>query len=160
MTSKNVPMTKEGAQALRDELRQLIDIERPMIAQAISDARELGDLKENAEYHAAKDQQGHIEARISFIQNQIQHAQIIDITSFTNHDKVLFGSTITLLNLDNDQIMKIQLVGEHEADIKSGKMSITAPIARACIGKEMGDVAEVETPNGMAEYSIEKIEYI
>tara|TARA_E500000178_G_C16721733_1_gene617533 strand:- start:81 stop:587 length:507 start_codon:yes stop_codon:yes gene_type:complete len=159
MSLGRIPMTKEGAQALKQELKNLTDVERPNIAQAISEARELGDLKENAEYHAAKDQQGLIEARISFIQNQLKNAQVIDITNIPNEGKVIFGTTVTLLNIDDDKRMKVRFVGETEADIKQGKMSITAPIARACIGKVVGDVVEVDTPSGLIPYEIESVDH-
>ncbi len=153
-------MTKEGAVALKQELKKLIDVDRPNIAQAISDARELGDLKENAEYHAAKEQQGLIEARISFIQDQMKNSQVIDISNIPNTGKVIFGTTVTLLNIDDDKRMTVRFVGELEADIKQGKMSVTAPIARACIGKSIGEVVEVETPSGIISYEIESVEHI
>ena len=152
-------MTKEGAVALKQELKKLIDVDRPNIAQAISDARELGDLKENAEYHAAKEQQGLIEARISFIQDQMKNSQVIDISNIPNTGKVIFGTTVTLLNIDDDKRMTVRFVGELEADIKQGKMSVTAPIARACIGKSIGEVVEVETPSGIISYEIESVEH-
>ena len=145
---------------IRDELRRLIDIERPAISQAIGAARELGDLKENAEYHAAKDQQGLMEARISFLQDQLKRAHIIDITKIQPTGKVLFGTTLTLVDLDQDKTMTVRIVGEQEADLKSGKLSVTAPLSRSCIGKEVGDVVTVETPNGSREYEIKAIEHL
>ena len=160
MSIHRVPMTVEGAQTLKQELKKLIDVDRPNIAQAISAARELGDLKENAEYHAAKEQQGLMEARISFIQDQMKNAQIIDITTITNEGKVLFGTTVELENIDDGKTMKVKFVGELEADIKLGKMSVTAPIARACIGKTVDEVVEVETPSGIVCYEIKSVEYI
>ena len=158
--SPSIPMTKAGEQALRQELRHLIDVERPAIAQAIAAARELGDLKENAEYHATKDQQGLIEAKISFLQNQLKNAQVIDISKIPNKGKVLFGTTITLCDSESEKTMTVRIVGEQEADLKQSKLSITSPIARACIGKEVDDIAVVETPSGNIEYVIEKIEHI
>ena len=160
MITTRVPMTVEGAQALKNELKQLKEVERPNISKAIGEARELGDLKENAEYHAAKEQQGMIEAKIKFLQSRLNQAQIIDITKIQNQGRVIFGTTVTLLNLDNDVTLTVRLVGEEEADIKAGKMSITAPIARACVGKETGDVVEVALPEGMSEYEIVAIEHI
>lgn len=159
MSLGRIPMTKEGALALKQELKKLMDVDRPNIAQAISDARELGDLKENAEYHAAKEQQGLIEARISFIQDQMKNSQVIDISNIPNTGKVIFGTTVTLLNIDDDKRMTVRFVGELEADIKQGKMAVTAPIARACIGKSIGEVVEVETPSGIISYEIESVEH-
>ena len=156
----SIPITKAGAQAIRDELRQLIDVERPAISQAIGAARELGDLKENAEYHSAKDQQGLMEARISFLQDQLQRAQIIDITKIQPTGTVLFGTTVTMTDLSQDKTMTVRIVGEQEADLKSAKLSVTAPLARACIGKRIGDVATVETPSGAREYEIEAIAHL
>ncbi len=159
MSLGRIPMTKEGAQALKQELKKLTEVDRANIAQAISDARELGDLKENAEYHAAKEQQGLIEARISFIQDQMKNSQVIDISNIPNSGKVIFGTTVSLLNIDNDKRMTVRFVGELEADLKAGKMAVTAPIARACIGKSIGDVVEVETPSGVVNYEIESVEH-
>lgn len=152
-------MTKKGEQALKDELKQLIEIERPAVSKAISEAREHGDLKENAEYHAAKDKQGLIEARIAFIQSRLKHSQVIDVSRLKNTGTVTFGATVTLLNCDNEKEMTFQIVGEDEADLKVKKLSITAPIARACIGKSVGDDFEVETPSGTTEYEITVIEF-
>ena len=160
MESTGVPMTKAGEQALKEELKHLIDVERPSISKAISEAREHGDLKENAEYHSAKDKQGMIEARIAFIQSRLQNAQVIDIARFQGKDTVMFGATLTLLHLDTEKRMVFQIVGEEEADLKKQKLSVTAPLARACIGKAVDDVVEVQTPSGVAEYEITKIEYI
>lgn len=160
MITNRVPMTVEGAQALKDELKHLKEVERPNISKAIGEARELGDLKENAEYHAAKEQQGMIEAKIKYLQSQINQAQIIDITKISNQGRVIFGATVTLVNLADDKELTVRLVGEEEADIKAGKMSITAPIARASVGKEIGDVVEVQLPDGISEYEIMAIEHI
>ena len=160
MITTRVPMTVEGAQALKDELKRLKEVERPNISKAIGEARELGDLKENAEYHAAKEQQGLIEAKIKYLQGQINQAQVIDITMITNQGRVIFGATVTLLNLSTDKSLTVRLVGEEEADIKAGKMSITAPIARACVGKPVGDFVEVDLPEGVCEYEIISIEHI
>ena len=160
MITTRVPMTVEGAQALKDELKRLKEVERPNISKAIGEARELGDLKENAEYHAAKEQQGLIEAKIKYLQGQINQAQVIDITMIPNQGRVIFGTTVTLLNLSTDKSLTVRLVGEEEADIKAGKMSITAPIARACVGKSVGDFVEVDLPEGACEYEIISIEHI
>lgn len=161
MTNFNkIPMTVQGEQKLKKELQQLIQEERPQISSAIGEAREHGDLKENAEYHAAKEKQGMIEARIAFIQGQLKNAQVIDIQKVADNDHVVFGATVSLINLEDEKKLRFQIVGEEEADIKQEKLSITAPIARACIGKQIGDTLEVSTPNGLVEYELENIEYI
>lgn len=153
-----VPMTIEGAAQLKQELEHLKTL-RPQISQAIGEARELGDLKENAEYHAAREQQGLTEARIRDIEAKLSNAQIIDVATIRD-TKVVFGATVHLLNLDTDEEIRYQIVGEEEADISAGKISITSPIARALIGKEAEDIADVNTPSGIVEYEITKIEYI
>ncbi|MEC8063770.1 MAG: transcription elongation factor GreA [Pseudomonadota bacterium] len=160
MITTRVPMTVEGAQALKEELKRLKEVDRPNISKAIGEARELGDLKENAEYHAAKEQQGLIEAKIKYLQSRLNQAQVIDITMIPNQGRVIFGATVTLINCDTDKSLTVRLVGEEEADIKSGKMSITAPIARACVGKSIGDFVEVDLPEGGSEYEITAIEHI
>jgi len=154
-----VPMTVDGAKLLRDELSQL-KIKRPQISKAIAEARELGDLRENAEYHAAKEQQGLVEARIRDIESKLSNAQIIDISKITNNNRIVFGATVHLINVDTDKELCYQIVGEEEADIKQAKISITSPIARSLIGKKIDDTAQVMTPNGMIEFEIVKIEYI
>ncbi len=147
------PMTIIGHAALETELKQLKTVERPVIINAIAVARDHGDLKENAEYHAAKEKQGFIEGRIQELETKMSLAQIIDITKM-NGDRVVFGATITIVNEDTDEESTYQVVGEDEANIKDGKISITAPIARAMIGKEVGDVFEVHAPSGARGYEI------
>lgn len=153
-------MTAIGAAKLRDELEHLKRTERPNIIKAIAEARSHGDLKENAEYHAAKEQQGFIEGRILHIENMLSNANIIDVTRLPKEGKVVFGSTVKLINLSTDNIMVYQIVGEEEADVKIGKLSFTSPIARAIIGKFEGDYVEVTTPNGLIEYEISSVEYL
>ena len=155
-----IPMTVSGMEKLREELNRLKNIERPKISKAIGEARELGDLKENAEYHAAREQQGFVEGRIQEIESKLSLAHVVDVSKLSNNGKIIFGSTTQLLNLDNDQECKYQIVGEDEADIKKSKISVSSPIARALIGKEVGEVVEVNTPNGIVEYEISKVEYI
>ena len=152
------PMTVQGHAALEAELKQLKSVERPYIINAIAVAREHGDLKENAEYHAAKDKQGFIEGRIQELESKLSKAEIIDPTKLSG-DTVKFACTVTIVNEETDEESCYQIVGEDEADIKSGKLSITAPIARAMIGKECGDVIEVQAPGGSKSYEIIKIEY-
>jgi transcription elongation factor GreA len=157
---KKVPMTISGAEHLKEELHQLKTLKRPQVIAAIAEARAHGDLKENAEYHAAKEMQGFIEGRISEIENKLASAQIIDVTKMSNHGKVIFGSTIRLLNTKNDEEVTYQIVGEDEADIKHSKISVASPIARALIGKEEGDSVDVQTPAGLVNLEIDKVEYI
>ena len=154
------PMTLNGAEALRAELDKLRREERPRIVQAIAEAREHGDLKENAEYHAAREQQGFVEGRIKEIEAKLSHAQVIDITRMEPGDKVIFGSTVTLINLETDESVTYQIVGDDEADVKSGLISITSPISRAVIGKLEGDEIVVTTPAGEVEYEISEVQYI
>ncbi|ODC04734.1 transcription elongation factor GreA [Terasakiispira papahanaumokuakeensis] len=157
---QKIPMTVAGEQALRDELDHLKSVERPRIIEAIAEARELGDLKENAEYHAAREQQGFIEGRIQEIEGKLSNAQVIDITKLPKTTKVIFGSTVSLLNLDTDEAVRYTIVGEDEANIAQNKISLTSPIARALIGKEEGDVATVTTPRGEVEYEVSEVHYI
>lgn len=157
---QKIPMTVAGEQALRDELDHLKSVERPRIIEAIAEARELGDLKENAEYHAAREQQGFIEGRIQEIEGKLSNAQVIDITKLPKTTKVIFGSTVNLLNLDTDEEVRYTIVGEDEADIAQHKISLTSPIARALIGKEEGDIATVTTPRGEVEYEVSEVHYI
>ncbi len=153
-----VPLTERGAIKLQDELKRL-KAERPQISAAIATAREHGDLRENAEYHAAKEQQGLAEARIRDIEGKLSNAQIIELDKVNAAGKVVFGATVHLANVDNDEQTRFQLVGEDEADIKSGRLSISSPIARALVGKEEGDVVDVETPGGKLTYEITRVEY-
>lgn len=156
---KRFPMTKEGAKKLQEELEHLEKVERPKVIQAISEARAHGDLKENAEYHAAKEQQGFVEARIRDIKSKISHAQIIDVTTMKNEGVVIFGSTVQLLNLETEEQHHYHIVGDDEADMKHRKISVSSPIARALIGKSKGDEVEVTTPAGIVAYEIVAVEY-
>jgi len=157
---KRFPMTKEGYDKLEVELNDLKSIQRPNISKAIGEARELGDLKENAEYHAAREQQSFIEARIQNLENKISYAQVVDVTSFVGTDKVLFGATVTLLNISDDKTHTYKLVGEDEADLKENKLSITSPLARELVGKSKEDIIDLDTPKGLVEYEIQKVEFI
>lgn len=159
MTAKH-PLTAKGAQMLREELKKLKSEERPRIVEAIATARAHGDLKENAEYHAAKEQQGLMEARIRDIEAKLSHAQIIDVTTLTPDGRVVFGSTVHLVDLDSDEEASYRIVGEDEADIKTGLLSVASPIARALIGKSEGDTVEVVTPGGRRSYEIAEVEYV
>jgi len=152
-------MTAEGYQALDEELKRLKTQERPTVIAAIAEARQHGDLSENAEYHAAKERQGWIEGRIAVIEDQIARAQIIDISKLSG-DQVKFGATVSVVDEDTEESARYQIVGEHEADVRSGKISIASPIARAMIGKEIGDVVEVNTPGGVKAYEILNIEWV
>ncbi|RXE49463.1 transcription elongation factor GreA [Chromohalobacter israelensis] len=155
-----VPMTVAGEQKLREELEQLKGEERPRVINAIAEAREHGDLKENAEYHAAREQQGFIEGRIQEIESKLSASQVIDVTKLPKTGKVIFGVTVDLINLHNDQEVRYRIVGEDEADIKAGRISVTSPIARALIGKEEGDTVLVRTPGGDVEYEIAGVEHL
>lgn len=154
-----IPMTVLGAQKLREELQHLKSNARPQVIAAIAEARGHGDLRENAEYHAAKEQQGFIEGRIREIEHKLSHAQVIDLTQLINEGKVVFGSTVTVVNLDTDQSVQYQIVGDDEADLKSGKISVSSPIARALIGKHEGDCVDVQAPSGLISYEIETVNY-
>ena len=154
-----VPMTVAGERSLREELDHLKSEARPQVIAAIAEAREHGDLKENAEYHAAREQQGFIEGRIQEIESKLS-CQVIDVTKLPKTGKVIFGVTVSLMNLDTDAEVTYRIVGEDEADIKSGRISVTSPIARALIGKEEGDVVVVKTPGGDVEYEIGSVEYV
>ena len=153
-------MTAEGAKKLREELQRLKSKERPKIMNAISEARAHGDLKENAEYHAAKEQQSFNEGRIAEIEGKLSNAQIIDVRTITPEDKVVFGSTVVLVNTETDEEVQYKIVGDDEADINLGMISVNSPISRAIIGREKGDVVEVKTPNGSVEYEIFDIQYV
>ncbi|MDH5432824.1 MAG: transcription elongation factor GreA [Gammaproteobacteria bacterium] len=154
------PMTKEGADALQKELTDLKQVQRPKVIAAIAEAREHGDLKENAEYHAAREQQSFIEGRIQDIEAKLSNAQVIDVTAINNNGKVIFGSTVELVNLETDEDVIYKIVGDDEADLKIKKISVNSPIARALIGKEEGEVALVQTPKGEVEYEIVEVKYI
>lgn len=158
--STQVPMTVQGVEALREELNHLKMVERPKIVADIAEAREHGDLKENAEYHAAREQQGFCEGRIQEIEAKLSNVQIIDVTKMPNTGKVIFGTTVTILNCDTDEETTYHIVGEDEADIKSGKISVGSPIARGLIGKNLDDVVNIQTPAGTVEFEIVEVEYI
>ena len=153
------PMTVQGEAALREELDRLKKHDRPKVISSIAEAREHGDLKENAEYHAAREQQGFIEGRIQDIEAKLSTAQVIDISKIPSADKVIFGATVTIVNLDNDASVSYTIVGDDEADVKSNKISYQSPIARALIGKEIGDVVAVRTPGGEVDYEIDAVHY-
>lgn len=152
-----VPMTVSGEKALREELVRLKTADRPRVIQAIADAREHGDLKENAEYHAAREEQGFIEGRIQELEGKLSQSQVIDVTAIPHSGKVIFGTTVVIINCDTDETVRYQIVGDDEADIKIGKLSVNSPIARGLIGKSVGDVAGIQTPKGIAEYEIEEV---
>ena len=154
------PLTARGAEMLRNELKQLKSVERPKVVEAIATARAHGDLKENAEYHAAKEQQGLIEARIRDIEAKLSHSQIIDVTSLPKSGRVVFGATVVLADVDGDSEMRYRIVGEDEADIKAGLLSVSSPMARALIAKEEGDVVEVNSPGGTRSYEIVEVDYV
>ena len=154
-----VPMTVRGAELLREELKTLKSTDRPNIIQAIAEARAHGDLKENAEYHAAKEQQGFIEGRIKDIEGKLSNIQVIDITTIDAKGKVIFGATVELLDVDNDKEMTYTIVGEDEADINAGMISFTSPIARALIGKNEGDEVSFSAPGGEKSYEIIEVRY-
>jgi len=153
-------MTIQGARALEEELKHLKTVMRPKITADIATARELGDLKENAEYHAAREQQGMTEARIRDIEGRLSAAQIIDVTTLPYTGKVFFGTTVEIANVETDETVTYQIVGEDEADLKQGKISVTSPIARALVGKEEGEVVVVQTPSGLIEYEIIEVRHI
>lgn len=154
-----VPLTVRGAEKLRAELQQLKSVERPRIIQAIAEARAHGDLKENAEYHAAREQQSFVEGRIKEIEGKLSHAQIIDVTKMTATGKVVFGATVVIADEDSGEEVTYQIVGEDEADIKEGLISVNSPIARALIGKQEGDVATVQAPGGARNFEIVEVRY-
>ena len=155
-----IPITKRGAEKLRDELQRLKTVDRPWVINAIAEARAHGDLSENADYDAAKDRQGFIEGRIKNIEGKLSAAQIIDPASLEAGGKVVFGSTVELEDEDSGDAVKYQIVGEDEADLKHGLVNIGSPIARALIGKEEGDTAEVQAPGGIKRYEIVGVSYI
>ncbi len=155
-----VPMTVAGEQALRAELEQLKKIDRPRIIAAIAEAREHGDLKENAEYHAAREQQSFAEGRIKEIEHKLSHAQVIDITTMQNTGRVIFGATVDLINLDDDSTVTYRIVGEDEADVKQHRISVSSPIVRALVGKSEGDEVVVKAPSGDVCYEIARVQHL
>ena len=154
-----VPITVRGAEILREELVELKTVRRPAVIQAIAEAREHGDLKENAEYHAAREQQGFIEGRIKDIESKLSHAQIIDVTTLNAGGKVVFGATVDVIDLDTDEEQTYRIVGQDEADIQNGLVSFSSPLARALIGKEEGDIGEVDAPGGKRELEVVEVRY-
>mgnify|MGYP000323582349 FL=1 len=153
-------MTVQGAEALRNQLDRLKSVERPRIVSAIATAREQGDLRENAEYQYAKEEQGFIEGRILELNGKLSNAQVIDITQIPETGKVIFGTTVLLMNLDDEEEVSYRIVGDEESDIKQNKLSVYSPIARGLIGKEIGDIVSVKTPGGEVEYEICEIKHI
>ncbi len=154
-----IPLTAKGAEKLRQELEHLKRVERPRIIESIAEARAHGDLKENAEYHAAREQQSFMEGRIKEIESKLSNAQIIDITKINANGRIIFGTTVDILALDTNEEITYQIVGEDEADSKAGLISITAPIARGLIGKYEGDIAKIQTPGGTREFEILGVRY-
>ncbi|MGP1275965.1 MAG: transcription elongation factor GreA [Caulobacterales bacterium] len=155
---QKIPMTAEGHRALDDELKHLKSVERPAVIQAISEARDHGDLSENAEYHAAKERQSWIEGRVVELEDKLARAQIIDVSRMSG-DQVKFGATVTIVDEDTEAEATYKIVGDDEADVKSGKISVSSPIARSLINKEVGDVVEVNAPGGLKSYEILKVEW-
>lgn len=157
---KKFPMTVIGEQKLREELNRLKTVERPRIIEAIAEARGHGDLKENAEYHAAKEQQAFLEGKISDLEAKLANSQIIDVTKLAKNGRVVFGTTVVLVNVNTTEKVKYKIVGDDEADLKLSMISVNSPIARAIIGKQEGDVVLVQTPGGEIEYEIEEVQYL
>jgi len=155
-----VPMTVRGHKLLQEELKRLKSVDRPAVIQAIAEARAHGDLKENAEYHAAKDQQGFIEARVKELEGKLSHVQVIDVTTIDARGRIVFGSTVELIEEDSGDQIEYQIVGEDEADIKSGQISYTSPIARALIGMSEGDVISFQAPGGEKTYEVVEVKYL
>jgi len=155
-----IPLTFKGAQRLRQELEQLKSVQRPAVIAAIAEARAHGDLKENAEYHAAREQQGFIEGRIKQLESELSHAQVIDISQLNVGNKIVFGATVTLADMDTDEEKRYQIVGDLEADIKQGLIAVSSPVARALIGKYEGDSVSISAPAGQREYEVIKVDYI
>ena len=153
------PLTVKGAARLRDELEQLKSVKRPAVIAAIAEARAHGDLKENAEYHAAREQQGFIEGRIKQLEAELSHAQVIDVATLNAGSRIVFGATVQLANTETDEERSYQIVGDLEADIKQGLIAISSPVARALIGKHEGDVVTIEAPGGTHEYEIVAVSY-
>lgn len=157
---QQTPMTAAGCQKLQNELTHLKKVERPDVISAIAEARAHGDLKENAEFHAAKERQGFIEGRIQEIEAKLSSARVIDVTQIANDGKVVFGATVTMVDVDTDKEVKYQIVGDDEADLKEGKISISSPVARALVGHFVDDEVTVTSPKGEMVYEILKVEYI
>ncbi|MBQ4833223.1 transcription elongation factor GreA [Pseudoalteromonas sp. MMG010] len=157
---QSIPMTVRGAELMRQELNELKTVTRPKIVNDIAIAREHGDLKENAEYHAAREQQGFCEGRIQEIEAKLSNVQIIDVTKMPNTGKVIFGTTVSIVNVETDEEVKYQIVGDDEADIKQQRISVNSPIARGLIGKEVDDAVTIKTPNGDVEFEIIDVEYL
>ncbi|OZI14807.1 transcription elongation factor GreA [Sodalis-like symbiont of Philaenus spumarius] len=155
-----IPMTLRGAEKLREELEHLKSVRRPEIIRSIAEAREQGDLKENAEYHAAREQQGFCEGRIQEIEAKLANAQVIDVTKLAPRGRVIFGATVSVENLDSEETQKYRIVGDDEADFKQNLISINSPIARGLVGKEEGDIVVIKTPGGEVEYEILKVDYL
>ena len=155
-----VPMTAAGEKALRAELEQLKTVDRPRVIADIAEAREHGDLQENAEYHAAREQQGFIEGRIQDLESKLSNCQVIDVSAIPATGKVIFGTTVTIINLDTEETKTYQIVGDDEADIKAGKISVNSPIARGLVGKEEGDVVNIQTPGGATEFEIDEVAHL
>ncbi len=153
------PLTTRGAQRLRAELEELKSVKRPAVIAAIAEARAHGDLKENAEYHAAREQQGFIEGRIKQLESELSHAQIIDVATLNAGSKIVFGASVVLADVDSDEERRYQIVGDLEADIKQGLIAISSPVARALIGKHEGDSVTIEAPGGTREYEIVGVSY-
>jgi transcription elongation factor GreA len=160
MTISRVPMTAQGAEKLRIELEHLKSIERPKVIQAIAEARAHGDLKENAEYHAARESQGFIEGRIMEIESKLSVAQIIDVTQIENAGRVIFGATVSLVKAETQEIVRYTIVGEDEANLDENKISVTSPLARAMVGKYVGDAVELRTAETVTTYEITQVDYI
>lgn len=154
------PMTMRGAQRLREELEELKSVKRPAVIEAIAEARAHGDLKENAEYHAAREQQSFIEGRIKQLEGELSHADLIDVAKLNAGDKVVFGATVVIADTETDEEKRYQIVGDLEADIKKGLIAISSPVARAMIGKHEGDNVSIDAPGGSREYDIISVEYL
>ncbi|RKS84494.1 transcription elongation factor GreA [Orbus hercynius] len=157
---QQIPMTVKGAELLRTELEELKSVKRPQITAAIAEARAHGDLKENAEYHAAREQQGFCEGRIQEIEAKLSKAQVIDITKIKNTGRIIFGATVTVLNVETDEEITYRIVGDDEADFKQNLISVNSPIARGLIGKEEDDSVSIKTPGGDVDFDILKVEYV
>jgi len=155
-----VPLTVRGEALLLEELKELKSVKRPRVIQAIADAREHGDLKENAEYHAAREEQGFIEGRIQDIEGKLGNSQVIDVTKLNPNGKVVFGTTVVLSDLESEDETTYQIVGDDEADLKAGRISYGSPVAKAMIGKEEGDIVGVQAPGGVREYEIMSVQYV
>lgn len=155
-----IPMTVMGEKALREEIKRLKTVDRPRIVEAIAEARAHGDLKENAEYHAAREQQSFLEGRVLEVESKLSLSQVIDVTKIEKTGKVIFGTTVNLINVDTDEEASYKIVGEDEASIKEGKISVSSPIARALIGKEEGEVVAIQIPSGVVEYEIDEVLHV